>query len=127
MAGVALSVESWVNVPVQYRHLHPGTFILTTVISHAPILAREWFVARFDPAMAILPPEAVVPQTTTPQERAKQDYQMLDDGEAAAVPAGLRLAGCQTQMEAAIPLLAATFFLLAFSSKRLKSSPYLRR
>jgi len=42
--GVALSVESMVNVPIQYRHLHKGTFILTTVISHAPILAGEWFV-----------------------------------------------------------------------------------
>ena len=39
-------VESMVNVPAQYRHLHKGTFILTTVISHAPILAGEWVVAR---------------------------------------------------------------------------------
>ena len=96
--GVALSVESMVNVPAQYRHLHKGTFILTTVISHAPILAGEWFVAQFDPAMVILPPEAVVPKNTTPQEQAKQDYQMLDDSEATAITVGLRLAGYQTQM-----------------------------
>ena len=96
--GVALPVESMVNVPAQYRHLHKGTFILTTVISHAPILAGEWVVARFDPAMVILPPEAVVPQNTTPQEQAKQDYQMLDDSEATAITVGLRLAGYQTQM-----------------------------
>jgi len=96
--GVALPVESMVNVPAQYRHLHKGTFILTTVISHAPILAGEWVVARFDPAMVILPPEAVVPKDTTPQEQAKQDYQMLDDSEATAITVGLRLAGYQTQM-----------------------------
>jgi Lon-like protease len=96
--GVALPVESMVNVPAQYRHSHKGTFILTTVISHAPILAGEWVVARFDPAMVILPPEAVVPQNTTPQEQAKQDYQMLDDSEATAITVGLRLAGYQTQM-----------------------------
>lgn len=96
--GVALPIESMVNVPAQYRHLHKGTFILTTVISHAPILAGEWVVARFDPAMIILPPEAVVPKDTTPQEQAKQDYQMLDDSEATAITVGLRLAGYQTQM-----------------------------
>jgi len=96
--GVALSVESMVNVPAQYRHLHKGTFILTTVVSQAPILAGEWAVAQFDPAMVILPPEAVVPQNTTPQEQAKQDYQMLDDSEATAITVGLRLAGYQTQM-----------------------------
>ncbi len=96
--GVALPVESMVNVPAQYRHLHKGTFILTTVISHAPILAGEWVVAQIDPAMVILPPEAVVPQNTTPQEQAKQDYQMLDDSEATAITVGLRLAGYQTQM-----------------------------
>jgi len=96
--GVALSIESMVNVPTQYRHLHKGTFILTTVISHAPILAGEWIVGKFDPAMVILPPEMVVPQNTTPQEQAKQDYQMLDDSEATAITVGLRLAGYQTQM-----------------------------
>ncbi len=96
--GVALPVESMVNVPVQYRHLHKGTFILTTVVSQAPILAGEWAVAQFDPAMVILPPEAVVPKNTTPQEQAKQDYQMLDDSEATAITVGLRLAGYQTQM-----------------------------
>jgi len=96
--GVALSVESMVNVPAQYRHSHKGTFILTTVISHAPILAGEWFIGQFDPAMVILPPEVVVPKNTTPQEQAKQDYQMLDDSEATAITVGLRLAGYQTQM-----------------------------
>jgi PDZ domain-containing protein len=87
-----------VNVPAQYRHLHKGTFILTTVISQAPILAGEWFVGQFDPAIVILPPEVVVPRNTTPQEQARQDYQMLDDSEATAITVGLRLAGYQTQM-----------------------------
>ena len=96
--GVALSVESMVNVPAQYRHPHKGTFILTTVISQAPIPAGEWVAAQFDPAMVILPPEAVVPKDTTPQEQARQDYQMLDDSEATAITVGLRLAGYPTQM-----------------------------
>jgi Lon-like protease len=96
--GVALSIESMVNMPVQYRHQHKGTFILTTVISQTPILAGEWAVAKFDPAMVILPPEQVVPKNTTPQEQAKQDYQMLDDSEATAITVGLRMAGYQTQM-----------------------------
>ncbi len=39
--GVALSVEPMVNVPAQYRHIHKGTFILTTVFSNAPITGRR--------------------------------------------------------------------------------------
>jgi Lon-like protease len=96
--GVALSVEPMVNVPAQYRHIHKGTFILTTVISHAPILAGEWMLAQVDPAVKVVPPEVVVPKNTTVQEQARQDYQMLDDSEATAITVGLRLAGYQTQM-----------------------------
>ena len=96
--GVALSVEPMVNVPAQYRHTHKGTFILTTVISHAPILTGEWMLAQVDPAVKVVPPEVVVPKNTTVQEQARQDYQMLDDSEATAITVGLRLAGYQTQM-----------------------------
>ena len=96
--GVALSVEPMVNVPSQYRHTHNGTFILTTVISHAPILVGEWMLAQVDPAIKIVAPEAVVPKNTTVQEQARQDYQMLDDSEATAITVGLRLAGYQTEM-----------------------------
>ena len=96
--GVALSVETMVNVPAQYRHIHKGTFILTTVFSNAPILAGEWMQAQVDPAIKIVAPEVVVPKSTSAQEQARQDYQMLDDSEATAITVGLRLAGYQTQM-----------------------------
>jgi len=96
--GVALSVEPMVNVPAQYRHTHKGTFILTTVFSNAPILAGEWMQAQVDPAIKIVAPEVVVPKSTSAQEQARQDYQMLDDSEATAITVGLRLAGYQTQM-----------------------------
>jgi PDZ domain-containing protein len=96
--GVALSVEPMVNVPAQYRHMHTGTFILTTVISHAPILAGEWMLAQVDPAVKVVAPEVVVPKNTTLQEQARQDYQMLDDSEATAITVGLRLAGYQSEM-----------------------------
>jgi len=96
--GVALSVEPMVIVPAQYRHPHNGTFILTTVFSHAPILVGEWMLAQVDPAMKVVAPETVVPKNTTVQEQARQDYQMLDDSEATAITVGLRLAGYQTQM-----------------------------
>lgn len=96
--GVALSVEPMVNVPAQYRHVHKGTFILTTVISHAPILAGEWMLAKIDPAMKIVAPELVVPKNTSVQEQARQGYQMLDDSEATAITVGLRLAGYPSEM-----------------------------
>jgi PDZ domain-containing protein len=96
--GVALSVEPMVNVPVQYRHTHNGTFILTTVISHAPILVGEWILAQINPALMIVAPEIVVPKNTTVQEQARQGYQMLDDSEATAITVGLRLAGYQSEM-----------------------------
>ena len=96
--GVALSVEPMVNVPAQYRHTHKGTFILTSVFSHAPILVGEWMLAQVDPAMKVVAPEIVVPKNTTVQEQARQDYQMLDDSEATAITVGLRLAVYQTQM-----------------------------
>lgn len=91
--GVALSVEPMVYMPAQYRHVHAGSFFLTTVFSHAPILLGEWLVAHVDPAMTILPPEQVVPKTTTIQEQARQGYQQLDESEATAIAVGLRLAG----------------------------------
>jgi Lon-like protease len=96
--GVALSVEPMVNVPAQYRHTHTGTFILTTVFSHAPILVGEWMLAQVDHAMLVVAPEVVVPKNTTVQEQARQDYQMLDDSEATAITVGLRLAGYQSEM-----------------------------
>ena len=96
--GVALPVESMVNIPAQYRHNHNGHFYLTTVFSHAPIIVGEWMMAQIDPAMIVVAPERVVPKDTTPQKQAAEGYQMLDDSEATAITVGLRLAGYQSEM-----------------------------
>ncbi len=96
--GLALSVEPMVNVPPPYRHVHKGTLMLTTVFSHAPILVGEWLVAHVDRAMAIQPPEVVVPKDTTLQQQAQQGYQMLDESEATALAVGLRLAGYKADL-----------------------------
>ena len=96
--GPALSVEPMVSVPAQVRHTHSGTFILTTVFSHAPILIGEGMLAKANPAFVIVAPEVVVPKNTTMQEQAKQGYRMLDDSEATAITVGLRLAGYSVEM-----------------------------
>ncbi len=96
--GLALSVEPMVSVPPQYRHMHEGTFLLTTVFSHAPILLGEWFLAHVDRAMTVVPPEVVVPRNTTIQEQARQGYQQMNESEATAITVGLRLAGYQVDM-----------------------------
>jgi len=91
--GVALSVGPMIKLPAQYRHVFKGQFYLVTVISQAPITAGEWLAGKVDPALQIVPPEQVTPKNTTPQQQAKQDYQMLDNSETTAIAVGLRLAG----------------------------------
>lgn len=91
--GLALSTTPMVSVPLGYHHTHPGSFYLLTVISQAPITAGAWVFGHLDPAIQIVPPEFVTPRRTTPQEQARQGYQMLDDSEATAIAVGLRLAG----------------------------------
>jgi PDZ domain-containing protein len=94
--GVALSVGPMVKIPDQYRHPFKGQFFLVSVISQAPITAGEWLVGQVDPAIQIVPPEAVTPRNTTPQRQARQDFQMLDTSETTAIAVGLRLAGYST-------------------------------
>ncbi len=94
--GVALSVGPMINVPAQYRHPIAGQFFLVTVVSQAPIAAGEWVLGHIDPAIQIVPPEQVTPKNTTPQQQAKQDYQMLFDSETTAIAVGLKLAGYTT-------------------------------
>jgi PDZ domain-containing protein len=91
--GVALSVEPMIQVPPQYNHPPQGTFILTTVIPQAPILAGEWAYAKLNPEIRLVPPEQIVPPGTTPQEVARQGAQMLSESEQTAIAVGLRLAG----------------------------------
>ena len=94
--GVALSVGPMINVPAQYLHPITGQFFLVTVVSQAPITAGEWVLGKIDPAMQIVPPENVTPKNTTPQQQARQDYQMLDNSETTAIAVGLKLAGYTT-------------------------------
>jgi PDZ domain-containing protein len=91
--GVSLSIEPMVIIPAQYLHKPSGSFYLVTVISYAPITAGMWALGQVDPAIKIVPPEVVVPKNTTPQEQARQGYQMLDDSETTAIAVGLQLAG----------------------------------
>ena len=94
--GVALSVGPMVQVPDRYRHPLAGQFFLVTVISQAPISTGEWVVGKVDPAVQIVPPDVVTPVNTTPQQQAKQGFQMLNDSETTAIAVGLRLAGYTT-------------------------------
>jgi len=95
--GLALSVEPMVSVPSRYRHVHPGTFILTSVVTQTSITAGEWLLAQVDPALKIVPPESLIPANETPQQQSQQDFQMLDQSESTAAVVGLRLAGYPAQ------------------------------
>lgn len=96
--GLALSVEPMVDIPPQYLHRHTGTFLLTTVLNQAPILGGEWLVGQLNPVFEIVPPESVVPRNTSPQEVAREGYQMLDQSETTAIVIGMRLAGYPAEM-----------------------------
>ena len=96
--GVALSVGPMIKLPAQYQHAFKGQFYLVTVISQAPITAGEWLAGKVSPVLQIVPPEQVTPKNTTPQQQAKQDYQMLDNSETTAIAVGLRLAGYPSVM-----------------------------
>jgi PDZ domain-containing protein len=97
--GVALSVAPMVEVPPQYRYPSAGSFILTTVIPQAPITTGEWVFGQLSPVVRIVPAEQIVPASTTPQELARQGFQMLDESETAAIVVGLRSAGFPVKAE----------------------------
>jgi PDZ domain-containing protein len=96
--GVALSVEPMVEVPAQYRHTPKGTFLLTAVFSQAPVPAAGWYLAELTPVVKLLPPEKIAPNQTSPQESARQGFQMLDQSEVVAAAVGVRLAGYPTEI-----------------------------
>lgn len=91
--GPALSVEPMVVIPDQYRHTHPGTFILTSVWVQTPILAGEWLAGKLDRSYHIVSAEDIVPRNVTPQETARQARQDLDQSALIAVVVALRQAG----------------------------------
>jgi Lon-like protease len=97
--GLALGVEPMVEVPPAYAHPHAGSFILTSVIEQAPIILAEWAVAQVNPAYRIVPPQEIYPANTSPQEQARQGFQMLDESTITASVVGLRLAGYDVPAE----------------------------
>jgi Lon-like protease len=96
--GLALSTAPMVEVPASHRYPQAGSFILTTVIPQAPITAGEWLVGQLTPAVKIVPPATIVPDSLTPQEVAQQGFQMLDESKSTAVVVGLQQAGFNAAM-----------------------------
>lgn len=91
--GITAPVAPMVQLPSEYRHDSTGKFVLTTVISQAPILFGEWLYAHLDDSIQLKPPEEVVPEDKTHQSISEERYRMLLNSEETAVIMGLRLAG----------------------------------
>jgi PDZ domain-containing protein len=96
--GLALPVEPMVVVPAAHRYPQAGSFLLTSVIPQAPITAGEWLVGQLSPAVKLVPPATIVPNSLTPQEVARQGFQMLDQSESTAIVVGLQQAGYKAAM-----------------------------
>jgi PDZ domain-containing protein len=96
--GLALSTDPMVEVPASHRYPQAGSFILTTVIPQAPITAGEWLIGQLTPAVRIVPPATIVPDNLTPQEIARQGFDMLDESENTAIVVGLQQAGFNAAM-----------------------------
>ena len=96
--GAALRVEPMVEVPAQYRHTPKGTFLLTAVFSQAPIPAVGWYLSVITPTVKLLPPEKIAAGQPSPQESARQGFQMLDQSEVVAEAVGVRLAGYPSEI-----------------------------
>jgi Lon-like protease len=52
-----------------------------------------WLTGQITPVLTILPPEKIVKNQVSPQENARQSFQMLDQSVTTASVVGLRLAG----------------------------------
>jgi PDZ domain-containing protein len=97
--GFAVSVEPMVQLPEEYRYPSTGSFVLTTVISHAPILAGEWAYTYLDSSVRLKPQDQIVPPDKTIQSVADENYQKLLRSETIAVIVGLRLVGYSVDIE----------------------------
>ena len=97
--GFAVSVEPMVQLPEEYRYPSTGSFVLTTVISHAPILAGEWVYTYLDTSVRLKSQDQIVPPDKTIQSVADENYQELLRSETVAVIIGLRLAGYPVDIE----------------------------
>ena len=96
--GSAVAVEPMITIPPERLQRHQGVFLLTTVISQTPITLGQWAHARSNPAYEIVAPERVVPRDVEPQELVRQSFQMLEESEAQAIVAALRLAGYRAEL-----------------------------
>src|SRR5690606_28603224 len=65
--GHAVPVAPMVEVSALEPEPTEGALLLTTVIGQTPILAGQWLLGQFDPAITIVPPEQVVPPEVSPQ------------------------------------------------------------
>jgi PDZ domain-containing protein len=97
--GLALSVEPMVELPADLRHAHPGTFILTSVVSQSPIPVGLWLLGQLTPTVRILPPEPRQANRPSLQETARQGFQMLDTSETTALIVGIQLAGYSASLQ----------------------------
>ncbi|MCZ7573163.1 MAG: PDZ domain-containing protein [Ardenticatenaceae bacterium] len=93
--GFAVPVGPMVSVSPEHRYPYRGSLILTTVIEQAPILLGQWVYGHWNPRVAIVPPERIVPAGTTPQGLMKVNYQLLEESRIVAAAVALRLAGYQ--------------------------------
>jgi Lon-like protease len=91
--GGAVPVAPMIEVPTLALEPSAGALLATTVIGQTPILAGQWLAGRIDPAITIVPPEQVVPPSTSPQELMAQNARMLDESEVVATVVALNLAG----------------------------------
>lgn len=91
--GHAVPVAPMVEVSALEPEPTEGALLLTTVIGQTPILAGQWLVGQFDPAITIVPPEQVVPPEVSPQALMAENARMLEESEVMAMVVGLRLAG----------------------------------
>ncbi|HWQ15410.1 MAG TPA: S16 family serine protease, partial [Roseiflexaceae bacterium] len=75
-----------------------GELLLTTVVGQTPILAAQWAAGQLDPAVAIVPPERVVPEHISPQELMAENARLLAESQAVATVVALRMAGYEASI-----------------------------
>lgn len=96
--GGAVSVAPMIEVPTLEPEPSAGALLVTTVIGQTPILAGQWLAGQIDPAITIVPPEQIVPPSTSPQELMAESAQMLVESEIIATVVALGLAGYEATL-----------------------------
>jgi Lon-like protease len=99
MPGFAISVEPFVDLPSEHRHLVEGELMYTTVLSQTPVILGQWLFAKLDRSATVHPPESILPPERTQREHSRILFQMLVESEEAAVVVALGLAGFEVVPE----------------------------